>query len=311
MEIRPLSGGTGAEITGVSLADGVGDDELSTIVAALYERLVVCIRGQRLSPAGLAAFARRLGTPIVHVERDILVEDVPEVMTLSNADGRPERQRNGGYHWHTDLVFTDDPVSFTMLNAVAVPRSGGETGFANQYAALDALPASLRKQAEAATVRHCYEGRRDGSFPTVRHPLVRAHPATGRPALYGATSACIGVEGMDEDEGRAFLDEIGRYAIAPEVQYSHAYEVDDVVIWDNAATLHTGPKLDEASGPGDARIMNRVSVRGWPQAQASYGCSSVPGISARSPTQGWAERVQIWPDGRSWSRCLSAPRRRP
>jgi len=266
MDIRPLDGATGAEITGADLAAGLSDTEISEIVGALYDRLLVCIRGQHLKPAEFAAFARRLGAPIVHVERDILVEDVPEVMTLSNADGRPERQRNGGYHWHTDLVFTDDPVSFTMLNAVAVPKKGGATGFANQYAALETLPAGLRKQAEAATVQHCYEGRRDGSFPTVRHPLVREHPATGRKALYGATSTCIGVEGMPEDEARDFLVEIGRYAIAPEVQYAHAYEVDDVVIWDNAATLHTGPKLDESTGPEDARIMNRVSVRGWPKA---------------------------------------------
>jgi taurine dioxygenase len=267
MEIRPLNGAIGAEVTGADLAAGPSDAEISEIVSALYERLLVCIRAQHLKPAAFAAFARRLGTPIVHVERDILVEDVPEVMTLSNADGRPERQRNGGYHWHTDLVFTDDPVSFTMLNAVAVPKSGGETGFANQYAALDSLPAALRKQAESATIAHCYEGRRDGSFPTVHHPLVRDHPATGRKALYGATSTCIGVEGMPEDEARDFLDEVGRYAIAPEVRYAHSYEVDDVVIWDNAATLHTGPKLEESTGPEDARIMNRVSVRGWPRAE--------------------------------------------
>jgi len=264
MEIRPLPGAIGAEITDAKLAAGLSDEEISEIVAALYDRLLVCIHGQHLSPAEFAAFARRLGEPIVHVERDILVEDVPEVMTLSNADGRPERQRNGGYHWHTDLVFTDDPVSFTMLNAVAVPRSGGETSFANQFAALETLPADIRKTAETATVAHCYEGRRDGSFPTVHHPLVRSHPATGQPALYGATSTCIGVEGMAQDEAREFLDEIGRYAIAPEVQYAHSYEIDDVVIWDNAATLHTGPKLDEAHGPEEARIMNRVSVRGWP-----------------------------------------------
>ena len=126
------------------------------------------------------------------------------------------------------------------------------------------MPPKLRQRAEGATVAHCYEGRRDGSFPTVHHPLVRAHPVSGTKALYGATSTCIGVVGMPEEEGRDFLDEVGQYAIAPELQYEHQYEVDDVVIWDNAATLHTGPKLDEASGDEDARIMNRISVRGWP-----------------------------------------------
>ena len=125
MQISPLPGGIGAVITDVNLSEGLSDNDVSTIVRTLYDRLLVCIRGQHLTPAEFVAFSRRLGEPTVHVERDILVEDVPEVMTLSNADGRPERQRNGGYHWHTDLVFTDDPVSFTMLNAVAVPKTGG------------------------------------------------------------------------------------------------------------------------------------------------------------------------------------------
>ena len=86
---------------------------------------------------------------MVHVEKDLLVPQVPEVMTFANADGHPERQRNGANHWHTDLVFTERPASFTMLNAIAVPRLGGETGFADQRAAYDALPNELRARAES------------------------------------------------------------------------------------------------------------------------------------------------------------------
>lgn len=269
VEIRPLSDVCGAEILGLDLREPPSDDIVARIAGALYDHLVVCIRGQPLTPQQLAAHARRFGTPIIHVERDILVDGVPEVMTLSNADGRPERQRNGGFHWHTDLVFTDDPVSFTMLNAVAVPARGGDTGFANQYLALDRLPAGLRAMAEGLIVAHCYEGRRDGSMPTVHHPLVRPHPATGRPALYGATSTCIGVKGLPADEASALLAEIGRHAVTPAVQYAHRYRLHDLVMWDNAALLHTGPRLDEAAGPEDARIMNRVSVRGWPAAANS------------------------------------------
>jgi taurine dioxygenase len=265
MNIRPLSDTCGAEIVGLDLAEPPDDETVGRIAAALYQHLVVCVRDQRLTPRQLAAYARRFGTPIVHVERDILVEDVPEVMTLSNADGRPERQRNGGFHWHTDLVFTDDPTSFTMLNAVAVPRAGGETGFADQYAAYERLPAALRDAIEGVIVAHCYEGRRDGSMPTVFHPLVRTHPVTGRKALYGATSTCIGIKHMPEDEAVDLLGEVGKYALDPGVQYEHRYRPYDLVMWDNAALLHTGPRLDAATDPADARIMNRVSVRGWPQ----------------------------------------------
>ena len=201
---------------------------------------------------------------MVHVEKDLLVDRFPEVMTLSNADGRPERQRNGGNHWHTDLVFTENPASFTMLNAIAVPRIGGETGFADQCAAYEALPIDLKADAEGIAVAHCYEGRRDGSFPTVYHPLVRSHPVTGRKALYGANSTCIGIQGMESDKAAAVLARYRNYALAESVQYYHQYESDDVVIWDNALTLHTGPRLEPAGGDVDPRVMHRVSVRGWP-----------------------------------------------
>ena len=122
----------------------------------------------------------------------------------------------------------------------------------------------MREKAESLTVAHCYEGRRDGSFPTVHHPLVRVHPVTGRRALYGANSTCIGIQGMDDGTAAATLAQYRDYALAETVQYYHQYEDDDVVIWDNAATLHTGPRLEPAGDDVDPRIMNRVSVRGWP-----------------------------------------------
>jgi alpha-ketoglutarate-dependent taurine dioxygenase len=264
MEIRDLDGPFGAEIVGLDLTQAIDAATRDAIVQAIYDKIVVCIRDQTLSPTQFAAFGRQFGEPMVHVEKDILVDGVPEVMTLSNADGRPDRQRNGGNHWHTDLVFTETPASFTMLNAVAVPRVGGETGFADQCAAYNALPDDLREQAEQITVAHCYEGRRDGSFPTVYHPLVRPHPVTGRKALYGANSTCIGIQGMDDAPAAEVLDQYRDYALAESVQYYHQYQDHDVVIWDNAMSLHTGPRLESAGGDIDPRVMNRVSVRGWP-----------------------------------------------
>ena len=264
MKISRLDGPFGAEVTGLDLTQPLEDDALNAIVRALYEHLVVCIRDQQLTPEEFAVFGRRLGEPLIHVEKDLLVDGAPEVMTLSNADGRSERQRNGGNHWHTDLVFTETPASFTMLNAVAVPKVGGETGFADQCAAYDALPDDLCAEAEGITVAHCYEGRRDGSFPTVYHPLVREHPVTGRKALYGANSTCIGVQGLDDDSAAEVLGRYRDFALAENVQYYHQYQDNDVVVWDNAATLHTGPRLEPAGGDVDPRIMNRISVRGWP-----------------------------------------------
>lgn len=264
MDIQRLPGAFGVQITGLDLSRPLDRTETDTIVDALYTHLVICIRDQKISPETFAKFGRQLGKPIVHVEKDLLVKDTPEVMTLSNADNRSERQRNGGNHWHTDLVFTETPASFTMLNAIAVPSVGGQTRFADQCAAYQALPDALREQAKDIMVAHCYEGRRDGSFPTVYHPLILAHPVTGRNALYGANSTCIGIRGMDDEQAEAVLAQYREYALADAVQYTHQYEENDVVVWDNAATLHTGPKLEPAGNGVDPRIMNRISVHGWP-----------------------------------------------
>ena len=266
MDKTPLSESFGVEIAGIDARAKLSEEARAFIVAALYEHGAVCLRDQILEPAELQAFGAHFGTPIHHVEEDLRVAGAPGVMVLSNADGRPERQRNGGAFWHTDLVFTDEPASFTMLNAVAVPSRGGETLFADQRAAFAALPERLKARAETAVLAHCYEGRTDGSMPTVHHKLVRPHPATGRRTLYGAAGTCIGVQGMSGTQARGFLDEIGDHASDAKFQYAHFYRLNDLVIWDNAVALHSGPVLEEASGAADTRIMNRVSVRGWPQA---------------------------------------------
>jgi len=185
-------------------------------------------------------------------------------MSLSNADGREDRQLNGGARWHTDVVHTGDRASFTMLHAVAVPPAGGGTLFANQVAAYEALPAETEKKIRDLVVIHCYEGRTDGSYPGILHPLVRKHPVTDRKALYGAADTGIGIVGMDREEAMKLYLEIGDHATRPGFVYRHQYHLNDVVIWDNAQLLHSAEVLQRASTETERRIMHRVSVRGWP-----------------------------------------------
>ncbi len=266
VEVTPNPNGFGARIAGVDLTQPVSDGAFAAIALALHEHAAVVIPEQALTSAQFTAFGRRFGEPVLHVEEDIRLKEEPLILTLSNADGRPERQYNGGAFWHTDLVFTDEPASATMLNAVAVPRTGGETRVADQFAAYDALPETLRATLDPLIVRHCYEGRTDGSMPTVRHPLIRRHPVTGRRALYGVGGTALGIDGMPDDEARSLLDELYAHATDDRFVYEHHYAVHDLLIWDNACTLHCGPKLKPAEDDGDRRIMHRISVRGWPMA---------------------------------------------
>ncbi|MDT8321186.1 MAG: TauD/TfdA family dioxygenase [Xanthomonadales bacterium] len=264
LDTRSLSDSLGLEIQGLDLRRDCGAELTTALAALLYEHAVLCIRDQELTPAEFARFGESMGQPIHHNEENLRLDNLPGVMSLSNADNRGDRQLNGGAHWHTDLVHSDEPASFTMLNAVAVPRSGGGTMFANQVEAFEALPAERRALAESITVVHCYEGRTDGSMPEFEYPLVRRHPVTGRKALYGAADTGVGIVGMVATEARALLDEFADHATQPRFVYHHAYRLHDVVIWDNAQLLHCADRLQRAADPDQRRIMHRVSVRGWP-----------------------------------------------
>lgn len=264
IETRPIGAALGLEVRGWDLRDPLRTDQAREVAGLLYEHALLCFREQDLTPADLERLGKSLGDPVLHNEENLRLEGTPAVMSLSNSDERDERQLNGGAHWHTDLVHTEEPASFTMLHAVAVPRSGGGTLFASQVAAYDALPGSVRRELDELVVIHCYEGRTDGSMPRVQHPLVRPHPATGRKALYGVWDTGIGIVGMPRDEGRRLLERLAAHATNERFVYLHRYERNDVVIWDNAQLLHSAERLERSRNQEDRRIMHRVSVRGWP-----------------------------------------------
>jgi taurine dioxygenase len=252
------------EVTGFDVSGHLDQAMMSEIIELLYRYAVVCFRDQRVPPDSLEKFARRFGKPIQHIEENLRLQGLPTVMSLSNADDRDERQLNGGAHWHTDLIHTREPASFTMLHAIAVPDSGGGTFFANQVAAYDALAASVQEKINELEVIHCYEGRTDGSMPETVHPLVRKHPVTGRKALYGAADTGIGIVGMPQEEARNVYAGIGAHATQDRFVYLHRYRINDIVIWDNAQLLHSAEVLQRATLASQKRIMHRVSVRGWP-----------------------------------------------
>jgi len=264
MEINPLSEILGVEITDFDISRHVDDSVISEIVALLYRNAVVCIREQQVRVSEFEKFGSRLGRPVQHVEKNLRLRGLPTVMSLSNADDRDDRQLNGGAHWHTDLIHTEEPASFTMLHAIAVPESGGRTFFANQVAAYDALTVQEQERLGKLEVVHCYEGRTDGSMPEFVYPLVRTHPATGRKALYGAADTGIGIVGMPKDQAMKLYAQIGEYATQDRFVYRHRYRLNDIVIWDNAQLLHSAEALQRATSAKQQRIMHRVSVRGWP-----------------------------------------------
>jgi taurine dioxygenase len=161
-----------------------------------------------------------------------------------------------------------------MLYSIEVPKAGGHTLFANQYAAYDDLSDSMKGRIAPLIAVHHYGNRKvademsrvaaspltdeqKAKMPLITHPLVRPHPVTGRKALYAVSGSSYGIVGLPEDEAIALLDELAAHATQPKYVISYAYHVGDVVIWDNASLLHSATLTD----PDDPRTLWRITIK--------------------------------------------------
>ena len=162
-----------------------------------------------------------------------------------------------------------------MLYSIEVPTVGGNTLFANQYAAYDDLPDAMKRKLEpllghpplrqserhrtkrAAPSASVLTAEQKAKMPLITHPLVRTHPVTGRKALYAVSGSSFGIVGMPDDEARTLLDELAAHATQEKYRYSLAYGVGDVVIWDNASLLHSATLTD----PDDPRTLWRITIK--------------------------------------------------
>jgi taurine dioxygenase len=237
---------------------------------------VLVLRGQRLAPAQFLAFARRFGPPEPHVIDQFHHPDFADILILSNVvkDGQPTGLADAGTYFHTDYSYLEVPARCTMLYSLVVPKTGGDTLFANQYAAYDELPAPMKRRIDKLIGLHHYGNRDDlnessrtvasllteeqkGRMQWVRHPIVRTHPFTGRKALYAVSGSSFGIEGMPDGEALMLLDELKTHATQPRYCYRLRYGVGDVVIWDNASLLHSATLTD----PGYPRTLWRITVK--------------------------------------------------
>src|SRR3954468_1940795 len=204
MKVRTL-GSFGAE------ADSI-DAPFREIWDAFFAAQVLVFRAQELTPGSYLAFARQFGRPEPHVIDQFHHPEHPDILILSNVqkDGKPTGLADAGTYFHTDYSYLEMPARATTLYSLQVPKVGGDTLFADQYAAYDDLSSSMKTTIEGLIALHHYGNRNDvdeGSRTVasvlseeqkrkvawVRHPIARRHPVTGRTALYavGGTSFAI------------------------------------------------------------------------------------------------------------------------
>ena len=272
---KPLSPLFGVEAAGVDLSQPLADAVFRELERAFYAHQVLALRGQDLSAAQFLAFARRLGPPQPHVIDQFHHPDDPNILVLSNVKqgGRPTGLQDAGSYFHTDYSYLAVPARATTLYSQVVPKVGGDTLFANQQAAYDDLPKAMKQQIEPLLAIHHYGNRKDvdeasrtaasvlsdaqkEKMPLITHRIARPHPVTGRMALYAVSGSSFGIVGMPQDEARDLLDQLAAHSTQRKYQLRFSYGIGDIVVWDNAALLHSATLID----PADARTLWRVTV---------------------------------------------------
>jgi len=277
MTITPLTPAVGVEIGNVDVTT-LSADQFAQIEAAWHSHSVLLFRGQKLSDDDLLNFSRRFGEldPPPNQERGRQSPaGFPDIYVVSNVldeKGEPIGALGAGEAvWHTDMSYLDLPPDASMLYALEIPPSGGDTYFCGMQAVWRALPASLKARIGTRRIKH------DGTFnsggyvrqgvtptddphkaPGAWHPAVCVHPVTLQPALYLGRRRNSYVEGLTAEQSKALLDELWKFPDAPEFTYQHRWRVGDLVVWDNRSTMHRRDPFDNAS----RRVMHRTQIKG-------------------------------------------------
>ena len=247
LHIDPLTPTIGAEIRGVVLSQTLSDTEVEAIRTALLDHLVVFFRDQTLDPHALDAFGRRFGEPHVHYASPEGVDGFEGVIKVHADASSPA---NNGSAWHSDNSFDEVPPMGSILHLHTAPDLGGDTLWANMYAAYEALSDSMKRFLEGLTARHDSEppfsglfGMRvedtaEGKFHAATHPVVRTHPETGKKVLYVNPYFTTHIVELEPAESRALMSFLAHHIEQPRFHCRFRWSLNAVAFWDNRATQH-------------------------------------------------------------------------
>jgi taurine dioxygenase len=270
LEVSRIAGALGAEIHGVDLSMPLAAQLVAAIREVFLEHLVIFFRDQELTPAQFMAFARSMGTPVEYP----FVRGLPDYPEIIEVKKLAHERANFGGIWHTDTAYLEMPPMGSMLLAREVPPFGGDTEFANQYLAYDALSPGMKRLLDGLVAVHSSakadvtrtredrlrtDAREDARREYVaEHPVVRTHPETGRKSLYVNVAHTVRFKDMTEEESAALLSYLHQHQIRPELTCRFRWQVGSLAFWDNRCALHN-PINDYH---GFRRVMHRVTLAG-------------------------------------------------
>ena len=268
--VAPLSPAIGAEIKKIDLSTALSVEQISELKSLWREHQVLIFRDQSLSPKQFIQVANHFGKigcyPFVAG-----MDGFPEIVEVVKKEN--ERINFGGL-WHTDTAYLDCPPMASLLYAVEVPPSGGDTLFASMYAAHDSLSKGLQEflvdlkgvnsaaKADAAVTRTHRMAEKPGAKAAftakATHPIVRTHPETGRKVLYCSDAHVTHIEGMTPEESAPLLCYLYQVQQRPEFSCRVRWQVGTVALWDNRCTQHNA--LNDYHGL--RRVMHRITLEG-------------------------------------------------
>jgi taurine dioxygenase len=260
MKILPTGGALGAEIVGVDCSKPLEKDVVLRLKQAVLDHLVLVFRDQDLGEEEQVSFSRYFGDPKPHV-REQPERAVEEIFIVSNVieNGRSIGALGyGELTFHSDLSYLQHPGSISIVYAVEVPREGGDTQWANGYAAYDGLPADLRERVLPLRAVHRHGEENQNPELPASHPVIRTHPDTVRRTTYVSPQFTRYIEGVSEAESRELLERLFAHVIRPEFVWTHKWRARDLVLWDNRPTMHRR----EAFDPRERRTLKRTQMFG-------------------------------------------------
>jgi taurine dioxygenase len=279
LAIKNLDAALGAEVSGIDLSKPLAQAEAAAIEEAWRKRLVIVVHGQTLTDPELLAFSAHFGEldpPGPNPYGEPFLKSFPEINVISNVveGGKPIGNLGDGEAvWHADMTYVDVPPKAAILYSLEVPPAGagGNTYFADMFAAYETLPADLKRAAEGKVAVH--DGSRNSAGmlrkgykevtdvrETVgaKHPLVRTDTKTGRKALFLGRRPNAYVLGMEVADSEALLDALWAHATQKRFAMCHEWQVGDLLMWNNLSVLHRRDPFD----PKSRRVMHRTQIKG-------------------------------------------------
>jgi taurine dioxygenase len=271
LSIKPLAGPLGAEVLGLDSSRPLEDEDFALLEQTLLQYTAIVVSDLAENVDWLLDLGRRFGPLVPHALTQYHHPATPEMSIISanmkSAESRTTALPAGAF-WHSDLSYTARPSDAIFLYATHIPKDGGDTLMANMSLAYDALPTAIKARLEGYTAIHRY-GYRGGAavvpltpeqqarYPDVEHPVIRAHPKTGRKTLFVNPGYTVRIVQLDDAASDDLLTALFAHALKPEFVYRHQWRVGQLVALDNRASMHCA-----VAGYREPRRMLRMIVNG-------------------------------------------------